>query len=171
MATGTIKEIELYDGNTQVYPKTYLSAIDVIKTDGTQVTLETYIQGLINTAKEAAITKAEELANAAKTAAITKAGELADAAKGAAIEEAGELADSAKDAAITKAGELADSAKTSAVGEAKTYTDTQASSARSGAVSDVKTALGVETTDSAVTFSKTVIAKDEDNEITGTRWE
>ena len=45
MATETKKEIELYD--TKVYPKTYLSAIDAFKTDGTEVTLSQYIDDLI----------------------------------------------------------------------------------------------------------------------------
>lgn len=47
MATETKKEIELYDGDTKVYPKTYLSAIDALKTDGTEVTLSKYIDDLI----------------------------------------------------------------------------------------------------------------------------
>lgn len=47
MATETKKEIELYDGDTKVYPKTYLSAIDAFKTDGTEVTLSQYINDLI----------------------------------------------------------------------------------------------------------------------------
>lgn len=44
MATETIKEIELYDGDTKVYPKTDLSAIYVSQENKT---LDAYIKALI----------------------------------------------------------------------------------------------------------------------------
>lgn len=65
------KEIQLHDENgNDLIPVTCLSSIFVIKEDNTTQSLEAYIKDLIDAAKGAAITRAEELASAAQTAAI-----------------------------------------------------------------------------------------------------
>lgn len=67
------KEIQLHDANGDtLIPVTCLSSIFVIKDDNTTQSLEAYINDLIDAAKGAAITKAEELASAAQTAAINQ---------------------------------------------------------------------------------------------------
>ena len=84
MAESTIigKEVQLKDGDTNIFPKTLLSSI---KTDDDTKSLDEYIKGLIATALETAKKYAEDQASTAQSNAETKAAELASSAKLAAI--------------------------------------------------------------------------------------
>lgn len=86
MAESTIigKEVQLKDGDTNIFPKTLLSSI---KTDDDTTSLDAYIKGLIATALETAKKYAEDQASTAQSNAETKAAELASSAKLAAIDQ------------------------------------------------------------------------------------
>ena len=86
MAESTIigKEVQLKDGDTNIFPKTLLSSI---KTDDDTTSLDVYIKGLIATALETAKKYAEDQASTAQSNAETKAAELASSAKLAAINQ------------------------------------------------------------------------------------
>ena len=86
MAESTIigKEVQLKDGDTNIFPKTLLSSI---KTDDDTTSLDVYIKGLIATALETAKKYAEDQASTAQSNAETKAVELASSAKLAAINQ------------------------------------------------------------------------------------
>ena len=84
MAEGTIigKEVQMKDGDTNIFPKTLLSSI---KTDDDTTSLDVQIQGVIATALTEAKAYADDKASAAQSNAETKAAELASSAKLAAI--------------------------------------------------------------------------------------
>ena len=86
MAESTIigKEVQLKDGDTNIFPKTLLSSI---KTDDDKTSLDVYIKGLIATPLETAKKYAEDQASTAQSNAETKAAELASSAKLAAINQ------------------------------------------------------------------------------------
>ena len=86
MAESTIigKEVQLKDGDINIFPKTLLSSI---KTDDDTTSLDVYIKGLIATALTEAKAYADDKASAAQTAAENKAAELASSAKLAAIDQ------------------------------------------------------------------------------------
>ena len=86
MAESTIigKEVQLKDGDTNIFPKTLLSSI---KTDDDTTSLDVYIKGLIATALTEAKAYADDKASAAQTAAENKAATLASSAKLAAIDQ------------------------------------------------------------------------------------
>lgn len=86
MAESTIigKEVQLKDGDTNIFPKTLLSSI---KTDDDKTSLDVYIKGLIATALEEAKEYADDKASAAQSNAETKAAELASSAQSNAINQ------------------------------------------------------------------------------------
>lgn len=71
MAESTIigKEVQLKDGDTNIFPKTLLSSI---KTDDDTTSLDVYIKGLIATALEEAKGYADDKASAAKSGAVNQ---------------------------------------------------------------------------------------------------
>ena len=86
MAESTIigKEVQLKDGDTNIFPKTLLSSI---KTDDDTTSLDVYIKGLIDAALKEAKEYASSQASTAQSTAETKAAELASNAKLAAIDQ------------------------------------------------------------------------------------
>ena len=83
-STSIGKEVQLKDGDTNIFPKTLLSSI---KTDDDTTSLDVYIKDLIATALETAKKYAEDQASTAQSNAETKAAELASSAKLAAIDQ------------------------------------------------------------------------------------
>ena len=71
MAESTIigKEVQLKDGDTNIFPKTLLSSI---KTDDDTTSLDVYIKGLIATALTEAKEYADDKASAAKSGAVNQ---------------------------------------------------------------------------------------------------
>ena len=71
MAESTIigKEVQLKDGDTNIFPKTLLSSI---KTDDDTTSLDVYIKGLIATALTEAREYADDKASAAKSGAANQ---------------------------------------------------------------------------------------------------
>ena len=71
MAESTIigKEVQLKDGDTNIFPKTLLSSI---KTDDDTTSLDVYIKGLIATALTEAKAYADDKASAAKSGAVNQ---------------------------------------------------------------------------------------------------
>ena len=71
MAESTIigKEVQLKDGDTNIFPKTLLSSI---KTDDDTTSLDVYIKGLIDAALKDAKEYASSQASAAKSGAVTQ---------------------------------------------------------------------------------------------------
>ena len=86
MAESTIigKEVQLKDGDINIFPKTLLSSI---KTDDDTTSLDAYIKGLIATALTEAKAYADDKASTAQSNAATKAAEFASSAKLAAIDQ------------------------------------------------------------------------------------